>query len=72
MGNWRSIFALLLCLGVAGLGTGCSRQDTELLGSIGRKLMDRAGTATAHYRERIDQTLKQRETPPAEKKEDGN
>ncbi len=73
MGKWRSIFALLVCLGVAGLGTGCSRQDTELLGSIGHKLLDRAGAATANYREKIDNALKQREgAPPADKKDDGN
>ena len=36
------------------MGAGCSRQDTECLGSIGRKVMDRAGAATASCRENID------------------
>jgi hypothetical protein len=41
----------------AALGTlcaGCGRQDTECLGSIGRKLTDRALAATARFREKID------------------
>ena len=51
MGKRLSILVILI-----GLGTlaGCSRQDTECLGSIGRKIMDRAGKATVTYRDKLD------------------
>ncbi len=51
MGKTRATMALVLFLG---LGGACNRQDTECLGSIGRKVMVRAGTATAPFREKID------------------
>jgi len=70
MGQRRSNLVLMLVLGASVLGGGCSRQDTELLGNIGRKLMDRAGTATANYREKIDHVLHHRDGPPLEKKEE--
>jgi len=64
MGQWRSNLGIMLVLGASALGGGCSRQDTELLGNIGRKLMDRAGAATADYREKIDNVLHHRDAPP--------
>jgi osmotically-inducible protein OsmY len=54
MGKRRSSLALLLFLGIAALEGGCSRQDRECLSGIGRKLMERAGSATAGYREKLD------------------
>ncbi len=41
---------ILVCAAVGG----CSRKDTESLASIGRKLADRAGAATAGCREKLD------------------
>ena len=43
-----------MLLGLCAICGGCSRQDTERLGSIGRKVMERAGAATASCREKID------------------
>jgi hypothetical protein len=54
MGKKRSPLALLLLLGLGLLGGGCNRHDTERLSSIGRKIMDRASTATAGFREKLD------------------
>jgi osmotically-inducible protein OsmY len=53
MGKRRSSLAWLF-LGLSALGGGCSRQDTECLSNIGRKIMDRAGTATASCRQKFD------------------
>jgi osmotically-inducible protein OsmY len=53
MGKRKSSLILLLFLGLASLG-GCSRQDRECLSGIGRKLIERAGSATASYREKLD------------------
>ena len=54
MGKRRSSPAFLLFLGLAALGGGCSRQDRECLSGIGRKIMERASTATASCREKLD------------------
>src|SRR5579862_5297873 len=48
-----SRFVLLLLSSVV-FGAGCNRRDTECLSSIGRKLAERAGAATASCRERLD------------------
>jgi osmotically-inducible protein OsmY len=53
MGKRRSAFTWLIFLGAGVLG-GCSRQDTECLSGIGRKIADRASAATAHYRQHLD------------------
>jgi osmotically-inducible protein OsmY len=53
MGKRRSSLGWLLFVGLA-LGQGCSRQDTECLSSIGRKIVDRAGAATTGYRDKLD------------------
>jgi osmotically-inducible protein OsmY len=42
-----------LFLGIVALG-GCSRQDTECLSSIGRKIVERASVSTAACRQRLD------------------
>jgi osmotically-inducible protein OsmY len=49
----RQLLSLLALLSL-GAFVGCGRRDTECLSSIGRKVMDRAGSATASVRERLD------------------
>jgi osmotically-inducible protein OsmY len=53
MGDTRSAITWLLFLGLGGL-QGCSRQDTECLSSIGRKVMQSASATTASCREKLD------------------
>src|SRR4051794_12950757 len=53
MGKRQFLLKWWLVLGAGALG-GCSRQDTECLSSIGRKIMERASTATASCRERLE------------------
>jgi hypothetical protein len=52
MGKRRPQLIYVLLAGLATLA-GCNRQDTECLGRIGRKLVDRAGTATTGMRDRL-------------------
>jgi hypothetical protein len=54
MGNRRAALVLLLAVGTGAVSGGCSRQDTESLAGIGRKLADRAAVATASCRARFD------------------
>ncbi len=43
-----------ICLaGLLALVSGCKRQDTESLGRIGRKVLDRAHVATAGFQEKL-------------------
>jgi hypothetical protein len=54
MDKRRSSLALFLLVSLGALAGGCSRQDTECLSSIGRKIGDRASAATASCREKLD------------------
>lgn len=47
----------LLALSVVVI-TGCNRQDTDGLGRIGRKVLDRTQVAASPLREKFDHTLK--------------
>ncbi len=48
----RRILLVLLAGLVAALG-GCNRQDAECLGSMGRKILDRADSASVSIREKL-------------------
>src|SRR5207302_7706565 len=58
MGKRLFLLKWRLALGIGALGVcalgGCSRQDTECLSNIGRKIVERASAATASCRERIE------------------
>jgi osmotically-inducible protein OsmY len=53
MGKRHFPLAWLLFLGVGAL-EGCSRQDTECLSSIGRKILERASATSAGCRDRLE------------------
>lgn len=46
--RWACMFVLLAAL------PGCKRSDTEALGRIGRKLLERAEVATSGFRDKIE------------------
>jgi len=54
MDKRRASLGLFLFLGINAFGGGgCTRQDTESLSNIGRKIMERASAATAPYRQKL-------------------